>query len=534
MTTPVHCFVFNVIPTAEYDYYDTSVQVNHPVPGMYHVNSLAKGSSPMFIKKAGPLVAGAAIAIATVTAVAPTAGAAERVSAERQVTFTCLGTGSELSTVSPNTFEVTYPEEVAPGEIFTVSVQPGAMRNNARAVNRMTFDYALPTNATILGLNLAGNATGLSGVAPSVVRVNQQAKTTNATGTVARIWGGVSARFGTSTSTTGTGGISVAANTDFRLPKLDVVLRAPAQVGAAVTIGLPGANEAHTGTTGTAASTDLQYLRASPSNPVQCSSGTEASALTTTTVGNLAPALLPSTTTLEGGQRTLGPNQPTQFTAKVTAEYGTAAVPQGKVVFRDVESNEILGSVNPGADGVAKLDHTFAPVASGQPDQTRQVVAQYAGVDGDIAASTSAPVTVTNTSAPTVFRELGFDVRAQLGVETAQDVPVTINATIVRPAGSVNPSQAMVQLYRGDTPVGAPVALPDGNQMTWTDTVIRQPRTTTQRYRVELVAPVVVDYVKWTSTAPQPVSVIVRGTDPSLDPPITGGGNGSLGNIFGS
>ena len=277
-----------------------------------------------------------------------------------------------------------------------------------------------------------------------------------------------------------TGGISVAANTDFRLPKLDVVLRAPAQVGAAVTIGLPGANEAHTGTTGTAASTDLQYLRVSPSNPVQCSSGAEASALTTTTVGNLAPALLPSTTTLEGGQRTLGPNQPTQFTAKVTAEYGTAAVPQGKVVFRDVESNEILGSVNPGADGVAKLDHTFAPVASGQPDQTRQVVAQYAGVDGDIAASTSAPVTVTNTSAPTVFRELGFDVRAQLGVETAQDVPVTINATIVRPAGSVNPSQAMVQLYRGDTPVGAPVALPDGNQMTWTDTVIRQPRTTTQ------------------------------------------------------
>ena len=111
---------------------------------------------------------------------------------------------------------------------------------------------------------------------------------------------------------------------------------------------------------------------------------------------------------------------------------------------------------------------------------------------------------------------------------------MTINATIVRPAGSVNPSQAMVQLYRGDTPVGAPVALPDGNQMTWTDTVIRQPRTTTQRYRVELVAPVVVDYVKWTSTAPQPVSVIVRGTDPSLDPPITGGGNGSLGNIFGS
>ena len=370
MTTPVHCFVFNVIPTGEYDYYHTSVQVNHPVPGMYHVNSLAKGSSPMFIKKAGPLVAGAAIAIATVTAVAPTAGAAERVSAERQVTFTCLGTGSELSTVSPNAFEVTYPEEVAPGEIFTVSVQPGAMRNNARAVNRMTFDYALPTNATILGLNLAGNATGLSGVAPSVVRVNQQAKTTNATGTVARIWGGVSARFGTSTSTTGTGGISVAANTDFRLPKLDVVLRAPAQVGAAVTIGLPGANEAHTGTTGTAASTDLQYLPGQPeqSRAMQLrrrSVRVDHHHRRKTSPLRSCPPPPPSRV----GQRTLGPKPADTVHCQ---SYRRVTVPPqfpGQVVFRDVESNEILGSVNPGADGVAKLDHTFAPVASGQPDQ---------------------------------------------------------------------------------------------------------------------------------------------------------------------
>ena len=106
----------------------------------------------------------------------------------------------------------------------------------------------------------------------------------------------------------------------------------------------------------------------------------------------------------------------------------------------------------------SSITDLLPPVASGQPDQTRQVVAQYAGVDGDIAASTSAPVTVTNTSAPTVFRELGFDVRAQLGVETAQDVPVTINATIVRPArfGEPQPGHgpALPRRYAGRCPGG--------------------------------------------------------------------------------
>ena len=250
----------------------------------------------MFIKKAGPLVAGAAIAIATVTAVAPTAGAAERVSAERQVTFTCLGTGSELSTVSPNAFEVTYPEEVAPGEIFTVSVcNRGAMRNNARAVNRMTFDYALPTNATHLGpepgrkCDWSLRCGALGGTSQSAGQDHQCHR-----------YGGtdlgrrVGALRHQHLHYRHRRNLCCGEHPIFGCPSSMSSYEPPAQVGAAVTIGLPGANEAHTGTTGTAASTDLQYLRVSPSNPVQCSSGAEASALTTTTVGNLAPALLPS------------------------------------------------------------------------------------------------------------------------------------------------------------------------------------------------------------------------------------------------
>lgn len=496
----------------------------------------------MLINKAGPLLAGTALAIATVITVAPTAGAdTPRTTADREVSFTCLGTDAANTVISPNTFTVTYPEVVAPGEIFTVSVQSGQMRNNARTINRMTFDYALPTNAAILGVALAGGQSGLGGVAPSVVRVDRTAKTTNANGTVARIWGGVSARFGSSNSTSSaSGGINVPANTDFRLPKVDILLRAPAEVGALVTVGLPGADVTPTGTTGTAASTDLQYARASSTALAQCNSGSEAAALATTTVGDLPPALLPSSTVLNGGDRTLGPDQPTQFSAKVTAEHGTAAIPQGQVEFRDEGSNDLLGTVSPAADGTAKLDYTFPAIEQGQPDQVRRVVARYLGVTGDVAPSSSDAIVVTNTSAPTVFHEVGFGLVAQLGAETPDAVPVTITASITRPAGTANPDQAMVQLYRGATPVGEPVALPAGAQMSWTDTIERQPRTTTERYRAEFVAPVTIGYQKWTSAAPQPVAVIVRGSDPSLDPPIIGGDSGSLsmfgslGNVFGS
>lgn len=494
----------------------------------------------MFMKKAGPLVAGSALAIALATVVTPTAGAdTPRTTVDKEVTFACQGSEATVTGLTPNSFTVSAPETVAPGEAFTVSLQPAVMRSGGRAIARLTLDYALPTNATVLGFDLAGGAQGLGGTAPSAIRVGDN-KQTNAAGPNIRIWGGASARYGSSTSTStisASGGTTVAANTDFRLPQLDIVLRAPATVGAEVVVGLPGANVTPTGSNGTAQSTDLAWTRAT-----QCTSDAAAAALATVTVGDLPAVLLPSTTTLGSNLDKVGPGQATQFTAKVTAENGAATMTQGKVQFLDADSGSILGEVNPSTNGEAKLDHTFDPVAPGQPDQTIRVEAKYLGVHNDIAVSTSGPVTVTNTAGPTVFHELGFNLRARLGVETETEVPVTIEATIVRPAGSGNPDNAMVQLYRGSTPVGEPVAMPAGNQMTWTDTIARQPRTTTEQYRVEFVAPVIVGYQQWNAAAGQPIAVIVTGTDPSLDPPLTGNPGsldmtsilGSLGNMFGT
>jgi len=296
-----------------------------------------------------------------------------------------------------------------------------------------------------------------------------------------------------------------------------------------VSNGLPGADETHTGD-GPAASTDLQWVRSSsPWGPAQCSSDALAAALTTTVVGDLAPVLLPSTTTLASSLTKLGPGQPTTFTAQVTTQYGALPqLPQGQVTFRDADTDEVLGTVTPNAAGVATLNHTFDPIAPGQPDQDRHVVAEYAGVAGDVATSASSTVTVTNTAEATVFNEIKFGAfRAKLGVETSDDVPVSVVATINKPAGPV-PDRAKVQLYRDGVPLGEPVTLPVGNELVWNDVVARAPRTTTHRYHAEFAA-FTDGYQRWAAASSPDVVVTVTGSDPSLDPPITGGGaTGSL------
>ena len=103
----------------------------------------------MFIKKAGPLVAGAAIAIATVTAVAPTAGAAER--GERRTAGDIHLPGHRLRTLDRLTERVRrdLPEEVAPGKSSPFSVQPGAMRNNRPRCQPDDVRLRVADNATI-------------------------------------------------------------------------------------------------------------------------------------------------------------------------------------------------------------------------------------------------------------------------------------------------------------------------------------------------------------------------------------------------
>lgn len=491
----------------------------------------------MMKKKLPSVLVGVTMASAAAVAVAP-AATAQQIDSTRTVTFTCQGdrnanTVFDTGASRTSTFEVSYPEEVAPGEFFNVSVQPGQMRNNTNALYRMTFDYALPTNASIVSLNLMGGQ-GLSGTAPSVVRVDANTKTTNGNGSVARIWGGTSARYGTGSSTTGTGGLQVGQNTDFRLPQLDIVMRAPSTVGETMSVGLPGAN-----LTGyNAASTDLQWVRDDPSflsgnDANECTSSANGAALTTTTVGDLDPVLLETTTAVSASPSVLGNTQPTTLTAQVSTEYGALSqITQGQVTFRDVDSGEEFGTVTPNASGVATLEHAFDALEPGQPDETRRIVAEFSGVEGDLADSASDFFTVTLTNGPTVFFDTTLNLRAALGEENETIVPVTINATISRPSGTTIPDEFRVQLYRGNTAIGQPVPLPEGNTLSWTDSIERLPQTRTQTYRVEAM-PLIDGYQQWTATSPAPVTVTVNGTNPALDPPIVPGA-GSLGALTGS
>lgn len=489
----------------------------------------------MLTKKMTSVVAGVAMSAGAAFVVAPTAHAqAEVVTEQRTVTFACTGTDVGQANVSPTTFDVSYPEEVAPGEFFSVVLQPGQMRNNNRALQRVTFDYALPDNAAIVGLNVGDDELNVGGNA-TAVRVSASTKQTDAAGSVARIWGGVSARFGTGSSTNGTGGLTVGANTDFRLPSLEVVMRAPTTVGEEITLGLPGSD-----LTGfTAASTDFQWIKERTSswtnNAVanECTSNAGAAALTTTTVGDVDPVLLGTTTTVSSSLDVLGNTQTTTLTARVSTEYG--ALPelmQGDVTFRDADTREALGTARPDATGAATLDYVFDALEPGQSDQTRRIVAEYEGVEGDLAGSESAPISVTLTNDPTVFHNSTLALRAVLGDESDQAVPVTVNATITRPSGTVIPDGLRVQLYRGDTPVGEPRPFPEDDTMSWTDSIERAPQTRTQTYRVEAV-PFTDGYEQWTATSPAPVTVTVNGTNPSLDPPIVPGA-GSLGSLTGS
>lgn len=109
---------------------------------------------------------------------------------------------------------------------------------------------------------------------------------------------------------------------------------------------------------------------------------------------------------------------------------------------------------------------------------------------------------------------------------------MTVKAKINRPAGPAIPEGAQLQLYRDGTPIGDARSLPEGNEIIWEDLLPRESRTKTYTYQVKFL-PLTIDYQTWTGGTSAPVSVIVSGTNPALDPPILGDG-GSLGNVFGS
>lgn len=473
-------------------------------------------------KKIASLVAGASMAASAAVVVAPAAAAqTDTVTEETSVTYTCRGDGPGNAPGSPVTVTATYPETVAPGEIFTVTLDPGQMRNNSRTHARFTYDLALPDNAYLAQSDLTGAATNMSGT-PALVRVNPATKVNQADGDALRIWGGQSARWGTNTGTGTSGGLTVSSGKNFRFPAVEMIFRAPMTPGEIITVGLAGAGGPNT----TAAGAQLMYSGNTGGwfggdFRNECAVSANAGQLASTTVSDDAPVSLDSTTRIVGGDRAADSSEPVTLRAQVAAQYATPGeISQGTVTFRDADTDEVLGSASPDADGFAEIDHIFNRVPDESPDVPVTIVAEYSGVASNIEPSQDT-IVLTLTAKPVVQWNTDFSVRAIIGALDEDSLPVTVTATFQRP-GLEYPEGTLVQLYRDGEAVGEPVPMPaTGTSITLEDDIPRGERTATHRYTVELET-IRVEYDQWTGSTTTPAAVIVTGTGDTTPEPGTG------------
>ncbi|WP_305093283.1 Ig-like domain-containing protein [Prescottella sp. R16] len=149
--------------------------------------------------------------------------------------------GGPQDQVQEASVTVDAPTSVAPGEEFDVFITPspisvpndpgsGASMTN---VSRLKIDVAMPENAQFLGGEVVPNtSSGLSGVAPNVLVVNEQGNV-DPNGTIIRLSGdNQTIGNGPSSSKNSEGGIKVnkngGANTIFQLPQVKARLKAGA------------------------------------------------------------------------------------------------------------------------------------------------------------------------------------------------------------------------------------------------------------------------------------------------------------------
>lgn len=493
----------------------------------------------MLLRRATALVAGAALPLATALALAPTASAQDEPPTPTtdtvEVSYTCAAdSANNIGGVNPwtNAVTVTYPESVAPGETFTVTMQPGEMQPNRPYTGRVTYDIQLPNNVTNLTSTLAGGQSGFNSGTPALATVNPTTKVNTAGTDVLRLWGGTSARYGTSTGTSNNSGLAKTSNSEFQLPAVSMTMRAPVTPGEVV-IGLPGAGADPL--TYNAANTQFAYTHGTSTRSgtqVECIPSANAARLAAITVADVAPVVLESTTRIVSGDQTADSSIPTTFQAQVAAPLATPGeISQGTVTFRDQGTNLVVGTATaPNAQGIASVTHQFPRIPDGEPDQVRTIIAEYSGVNGNINPSQDS-IQLTLTEKPTVFHNTNFAVAAKVGAieETVQ--PVTVTATFARPSVDF-PDGTMVQLYRDALPVGEPVAMPDtGTSISFpADEIPRDERTGTHHYTVELVT-IYFDYNEWKGATQNPAVVVVKGTAGTIVEPEPGTGSLDLGSI---
>ena len=362
--------------------------------------------------------------------------------------FPAISQGDETFATSA---KVTAPDKVVAGTTFTYRLQPGTMKANSGghasrsgvSWTRMKYDIDIPAGVTVTDYKLVGGtSSGLSGVDPSVIRINDTGSP-DAAGTHLRISGNNQTADsnngggnGPSVSKNGAGGMEVNAGGTFTLPAVDVTVIA----GAAGTTIKPALRISDGGGSNSPKN-PLTFLQREKDvfnvtyweryNCAPRDAG--AAALATINV----VAVKPTSTTVAA---------PAKATTGVSVDLKATVAPApngGSVQFKDGDTN--IGAAVTVTDGVATLPYAFNAVGA------HSITAVYDGVL-ESAGSTSVPQTV-NVDIPAVTTDTTLNVPANASTGNAVDLTAYVN-----PA----PTGGTVQFKDGDALIGNPINVVDG------------------------------------------------------------------------
>ncbi|WP_430335107.1 Ig-like domain-containing protein [Rhodococcus sp. ACT016] len=411
-------------------------------------------------RRCAAALTGVTLASASLLLATPASAASSTV----EFTTTCRASAAINVTKTPAaSVTVDAPATVAPGETFTYRIQTNAQSfpdsdSGATTTNlsRLKNDFEIPANATFVSATIVPeSAVNLSGVAPSVLRINDNG-TADANGTILRISGNNEViGNGTSNSTNSEGGIvapkskknldgsaNKSGDSWFRLPAIDVTMVAGTSGAIQPKIRISG----DAGSFNSDKNFSTQLAKASLFGtqwaPTRCSprnsegAGLNAGAGALATIRISAPDVA-TTTTL-----TVPPTAATGSSVQLTATVAPAEA-SGTVQFKDGDTT--IGAPVPVNNGSASLSYSFGSVGA------HSITAVYSGASGFASSTSEAQsVTVTPPAAATT---------------TSITVPPTATTGLaVDLVAAVNPASATgtMQFKDGATNLGAPVQVTGG------------------------------------------------------------------------
>ncbi|MGW6375414.1 Ig-like domain-containing protein [Rhodococcus sp. NPDC055112] len=359
-------------------------------------------------------------------------------------TAACLATPSAVAgptvQAQPSSVTIDAPATVDAGQEYEVTIAPppitypnsvsGASVQN---VSRIKIDVDVPQNAEFLGADIVpGTSSGLSGVAPNVLRVNENGNV-DPNGTVIRLSGNNAViGNGPNSSKNAEGGIVAkavsGANTTFQLPQVKARLRAGASGNVEIKL--------RTGGDAGKWANDKNFLTFLPKAtliitawaPTQCSPRDGESAPLNGGAGPLATTSITeadkATTTTLAGPGTAKNGTPVTLTANVAP-----SASGGTVQFKDGDAP--IGAPIGLAGGNAALTTTFTT------DGDHPITAVYSGAPGFVGSTSAAKIVKVTTEAPPETATT-TTVEAPANAKVGQDVNLTARVTPEGTGGTVN------------------------------------------------------------------------------------------------